>query len=187
MPRFFNDIDSINLFTQSLDCHIDSLTCEKCSRNNQFVSHGYIYKQRSQSTTEAVGKRLFCSNRYGRSGCGKTLRLTIANEIPNLCYSGAQVFIFLTQLLAGNSVQHAYQQATRQFEARNAWRWLNKLTAKLTVFRSVFISRAPEHCAPNSSHSRRRRILLPTIEHLCDRFNPSPCSAYQLHTQSAFL
>jgi len=187
MPRFFDNIESINHFTLSLECHHKSLRCESCAKDDQFVSHGFIYKQRSQLVSQAVGKRILCSNRYGRSGCGKTIRLTIANEIPTLCYRATHVFLFLSALLVGSSVQLAYQQATGQVDARNAWRWLNKLMAKLTVFRGFFIARAPALCSLHSSGSRRRRLLLPTIAHLCSRFTSSLCSAFQLHTQLAFL
>jgi hypothetical protein len=32
------------------------------------VSHGFIYNQHASAEKEPVGKRVFCSNRHGRSG-----------------------------------------------------------------------------------------------------------------------
>jgi len=91
-----------------------------CSQNNQFVSHGIIYKQRSIKVSEPVGKRLLCSNRYGRSGCGHTFQLTIADQVPRFHYGALQLFIFITSLFADFSVTTSYIKATGQSEARNA-------------------------------------------------------------------
>lgn len=84
MPKYFNDMDTLHRFTLEIDRYQDELQCHHCAKNDQFVSHGFIYKQRSQSLREAVGKRIFCSNRYGRSGCARTFRLYIATELPSL-------------------------------------------------------------------------------------------------------
>ncbi len=82
MQRFFKDYDSINQFSLSLDFHQDKVKCSFCLKNDQLISHGNVYKQRSMSVKEKVGKRIFCSNRYGRSGCGRTFQLYIATEVP---------------------------------------------------------------------------------------------------------
>ncbi len=55
MQRFFDDFDSIHQFTRSLDYHQDRLTCTHCLKNDQWVSHGVVYKpeHRNQSSRTA--------------------------------------------------------------------------------------------------------------------------------------
>ena len=55
MKQFYPDFESIHVFTLSLDFHQNELECAHCRQNDQFVSHGIIYKQRSGSFTEKVG------------------------------------------------------------------------------------------------------------------------------------
>ena len=186
MKRYFDTFHSLERFTRELDCHQHELQCQHCARNDQFVPHDVIYKQRSQSSREAVGKRIFCSNRYGRTGCGRTFRLYIASEIPSLRYGTAQLFVFLSALLAKLTVSAAYQQATGRSETRNAWRWLNKLDCRLINYR-IFLKKHPEAPSSDKSKTRRFQILLPTIKRLFSLSNRCPCSHFQQATQSHFI
>jgi hypothetical protein len=142
MQRFFDIFSSIDLFTLSLDHHQDKIQCDHCLKNNQFISHGIIYKQSSMTERKPSGKRIICSNRYGRSGCGRTTQLYVSNRIPRLHYEASVVFVFISHLLAKVCVTQVYQQATGQFEARNAWRWLTKLMLQLSAYRGTLITRA---------------------------------------------
>ena len=133
MQLFFKDFTSLDQFTRSLEIHQSQTQCSHCFKHCQFVSHGIIYKQRSITEREPVGKRLFCSNRNGRSGCGRTVQLSIADCIPQLRYSAKCVSLFISLLLAHVGIGRAYQQATGQSETRNAWRWLSKLMQQPSV------------------------------------------------------
>lgn len=184
MQRFFDSFSSINLFTLSLDHHQDKTQCAHCLKNNQFISHGIIYKQSSMTERKPSGKRIICSNRYGRSGCGRTTQLYVSNRIPRLHYDASVVFVFISHLLAKDCVTQAYQQATGQFEARNAWRWLSKLMRQLSAYRGTLIARTHsliEH------HSRRLRLLLPTLTQMISNANPSLCARYQVNHQRSFM
>ena len=187
MQRFFNDFDSLDRFTLSLDCFDETLRCPHCSKNHQLVSHGVIYKQRSIDKREAVGKRVFCSNRHGRSGCGRTVQLYVAQGIPAMQYGAAHLFVFLSSLFVGLAVETAYRKATGQSASRHGWRWLSKLTRSLTDFRG-FLKRRPAPVTPRFQvRSRRLQLLLPTLEKLFARLPHCPCLNYQLACQRAFI
>lgn len=187
MKRFFPDFESLDRFTRSLDCLDETLRCPHCLKRNQMVSHGVIYKQRSIQEREAIGKRVFCSNRYQHSGCGRTLQLTVASVLPRLRYGAAHLFVFVSALLMNMSVVAAYQAATGQSTSRHAWRWLNKLARQLTDYRCLVGARAG--CGTTAFHHRcrRLRLLLPTLKQLFSRLPACPCSHYQLARQSAFI
>lgn len=186
MKRFYADFDTIHAFTLSLDFHQNELECRHCFKRDQFVSHGMIVKQRSSTLTEKVGKRIFCSNRYGRTGCGRTFQLYIANEIPSFRYGAAPLFIFITSLFASMEIAEAYHQATGQTEARNAWRWLSKLMSQLSEYRSYLKFRTNNYYPPINSSSHYLKHLLPTFYPLFSS-NKNGCFNYQFAQQRAFL
>jgi len=186
MKRFYTDFESINAFTLSLDFHQNELECAHCFKSDQFISHGIIYKQRSSTLSEKVGKRIFCSNRYGRTGCGRTFQLYVANEIPHFRYGAAHLFVFISTLIADLNIAEAYHQATGQTEARNAWRWLSKLMIQLSEYRSPLKSKTDNHTHPLNSSSRYLKHLLPTFSQLFFS-NNKDCFDYQFNQQRAFL
>ena len=184
MQRFFDTFSSIDLFTLSLNHHQDKTQCAHCLKNNQFVSHGIVYKQHSITEREPVGKRIICSNRYGRSGCGRTIQLYVSDRVPRLHYDASVVFVFISLLMAKVCVSQAYQQATGQFETRNAWRWLTKLIRQLSTYRCTLSARTT---AIVHHQSRRLQLLLPTLMQMISQTNVRLCASYQLNHQRAFM
>lgn len=186
MKRFYPNFESIHAFTTALDYHQDELECVHCFKKDQFVSHAIIYKQRSSALTEKVGKRLFCSNRYGRRGCGRTFQLYIAAEVPGRRYGASQLFLFITALMANVNISEAYHQATGQPEPRHAWRWLKRLMGKLCHYRSFL--RCPEGGTFNTSRSSSHYLqhLLPTLARMFISTN-SGCMDFQMNQQQSFL
>jgi hypothetical protein len=81
-------------------------------------------------------------------------------------YSSLQVTLFITQLLAGHPVEEAYCKAVGDYEARQAWRWVNRLTAKIGAFRGrvdSFLALPPQRIL---NRSRRLTLLLEPLQHL---------------------
>ncbi len=186
MKRFYPDFESLNAFTLSLNYHQDKLACTHCTKNDQFVSHGIIYKQRSSTFSEKVGKRIFCSNRYGRKGCGRTFQLFVASEIPCFRYGAAHLFIFITALLENSTICDAYHQATGQSEYRNAWRWLKKILLNISEYRSYLRTRIDVFFKKFSTTSNYLIHCLPTLSRLFFT-NNNGCLNYQLSQQKSFL
>lgn len=184
---FFKDLHSLDLFTMELEHHQDLIKCKKCSKNDQFVSHGYVYKKHVKGGTRTVGKRIFCSDRYRRSGCGSTLRLYLATELPALQYTATQLFIFLSSLIDNLSIQKAYEKATLTENPRNAYRWLNKCLRKLTDYRLFLNKRTEVQSSLFKSKNKRRQLLLPTLQKLFVKTKNPPCATYQMNYQTCFL
>ena len=187
MRTYFNDIDTLHRFTMELDCHQHELECLICFKNNQFISHGYVYRHLSIEKKVIVGKRIFCSNRHGNSGCGATRRLYLTEFIPLLHYTTAHLFTFLCSLIALSSIQQAYQVATGTEDPRNAYRWLHKLNHKLIVFRSGLTKHAAHIAERFKTRTRRLQLLLPTLHTLFSNLPTNPCADYQHFQQAAFI
>lgn len=186
MQRFYPDYESIHSLTLSLDYHKDKLECTHCSKNDQFISHGNVYKQRSSAFAEKVGKRLFCSNRFGRTGCGRTFQLYVATEVPSFRYGAAELFVFITAILASKTIAEAYVQATNQTETRNAWRWLNRLMRKLSDYRTFLKVKLTNDIHQIQSSNKNLIHLLPTLARLFTASN-NGCFDYQMSLQKSFF
>tara|TARA_R110001592_G_C13144876_1_gene747645 strand:- start:227 stop:1258 length:1032 start_codon:yes stop_codon:yes gene_type:complete len=128
MQRFFSSLCELDLFTHSLDSLTFDFSCQHCSRNDQWVSHGYVCKQ----SGEKVGKRILCARRYGKQGCGRTRQLYLQDIIPQRRYTLSKLLAFIAALIKGLTVEQAYYHAAGHDHGshRQAWRWLNALWAQ---------------------------------------------------------
>ena len=170
MQRFFSSLFELDVFTQSFDSLNSNQTCQHCACSNSWVSHGFIYRQSGLK----VGKRILCANRYGKTGCGRTLALYLADFIPNRRYSFSVIWAFILSLLQGSTVEQAYYLALGHchFSHKQAYRWLNALYAQLGFFRSWlarFNSNLFDGCYVHF-RSARLTVLLPTLATLAHRF-----------------
>jgi hypothetical protein len=187
MKIFYDTLEALHQFSVSLDHH--ELTCTSCKARGQFVSHGFCYKQRSQTVREAVGKRLFCSKRSGRTGCGRTVQLYIATEVPKLHYGTTQLFAFINALLANFSIAAAYCKAVGKPESRHAWRWFKKVMLQLTAYRRYLHREAHVTSPAFKTQSQSRQILLPTLHALfsAEHSSINPIADFQQAHQVRFI
>lgn len=184
-PTFFQDINALQQYTLSLEQHNDHLQCTHCQQTGQFVSHGFVYKAHHHGKAQITGKRLFCSNRSGRSGCGRTYRLYLKQIIPSLYYNSLHLYAFLSSLLLCRTIEQAYFESTGATEPRNAYRWLNKLQAQLIEYRQ----RVNRKTTTSFVHTQSKRLstLLSSIERLFLSNSHQPCDQYQMHHQIRFI
>lgn len=165
MQIFFSSIASLEHFTRSLGAITPANACEHCSQNDQWVSHGYVYRQQTMAQRHAVGKRILCSQRYGKSGCGRTRQLYLGNIIPRRHHGMHVLAAFVLLLCKGLSVTQAYRDARgdRHRDPRHAWRWLNALTAQLGRLRTFLYNQISPAGDLLHHRSRRLNVLLPTL------------------------
>lgn len=197
MQTYFPSLEAIHQQTMQLQ----SEQCKHCGQTHQLVSHGFIRKKQALGREpQSVGKRVFCSNRHLRTGCGRTMQLYLDSSLRCMHYAGRAVVIFALLLLAGSSIAAAYTQATNACTPRNAYRWLQRLHAQIATHRSVFHQppldqqtdpfshcRRPLYCHHSSHHSSHHSLLNSTFSVLLDRFKPPLCPSYQSHLQRSFL
>lgn len=187
MDIFFDDINKLDQFTKNLKLHQAQLICPTCKKSDQFISHGFVYKQQVKGKLLTVGKRIFCTNRYRKTGCGSTTRFYIKQRIPSFQYSCAHLVVFVCQLLKQNSIQVAYQQATGKYEHRNAYRWLSKLTLKMSEHRAFLYANTAAISLGLTHFSERFKLLLSPLSEIFDLLTPCPCSQYQMLVQQSVL
>src|SRR6266516_1375511 len=133
MQIYYSSLEAIQQQTRQLD----NEQCRHCKQTHQLVSHGFLYKKRVGAEPEAIGKRVFCSNRYRHTGCGRTVQLYLDSTVRYLHHAGGWVVAFVLSLITGMTVENAYRQATGTATPRNAYRWLNRLGAQLSFYRRL--------------------------------------------------
>jgi hypothetical protein len=184
MQIYYPSLEAIHQHTTQLD----HAKCIHCNQTNQLVSHGFIYKKQTCAEPEAVGKRIFCSNRNHRTGCGRTIQLYLDSIVRYLHYAGACVVAFVLSLINGMTIARAYHQATNADTPRNAYRWLNKLAAQLSHYRSLLHQPLLQNIEPAiAATSQRRCLLASTFQTLLQRFGQPLCSRYQQQWQRSLL
>lgn len=184
MQIYYPDIDTIHQKTLQLKDE----RCPHCQQAHQQISHGFVYKKQVRGEPYPVGKRIFCSNRRRRTGCGRTTQLYVASVIRYLHYAGTFVIAFVLAMLKGFSVQAAYHQATGAETPRNAYRWIHRFMNQLSVYRSL----VHQPCFKNSASfirqvSSRRCLIVSTFEALLLHFGEPLCAHYQQQVNQTFL
>lgn len=183
MKTYYSSLHAIQQQTRALFHE----PCRHCLQNHHLISHGFIYRKRSATEPkQPVGKRVFCSDRHGHAGCGRTMQLYLDTTIRYLHYTGGCVVAFVLALLTGVTVQQAYEQATGTPEPRQAYRWLHKLFAQLSAYRRVLhqpVFQPVQTANPNP----RRSLLASTFTALLPLFGPPLCAGYQQSLQRSFL
>ena len=161
--------------------------CNHCQQSQQLISHGFVYKKQAVAAAQqAIGKRVFCSNRDGHSGCGRTIRLYLDTRVRYLHYAGCCVVAFVLLLMRGMNVQHAYRQVTGCDDPRNAYRWLKKLWVQLSVYRSLLHQPQWQPSAV-TGRSPRLELLASSFTALWQQFGQPLCARYQRILQRALL
>ena len=183
---FFKNLDALNQFTLSVELNQGDVRCAKCEQRDQFVSHGFVYKQLNHGQSQIVGKRLFCANRRRKSGCGGTLRLYLAERIPQLVHSSLQVTTFVLALLLGNTIKQAYQTATGTQDSRHAFRWLNKANIQQVNYRAFAHRQGTQALSKGMVATTQTKGVLTVIATIFSS-TQCACTGYQLQTQQAFI
>jgi hypothetical protein len=174
---------------QQQTMQLDHASCVHCKKSQQLISHGFVRKKRTGGEPESVGKRVFCSNRNNRTGCGRTMQLYIDSILRYLHRSGHVIVEFVLALNAGQTIQNAYHRATGcEVPARQAYRWLHRLAMQMSYYRSLF-HQPPLDDKPNMTLNRPVRLITlhSTFTLLIQQFGQPLCSAYQWQLQRSFL
>jgi len=193
MQTYYPSLEAIHQQTLQLELE----QCRHCRQTHQLVSHGFVRKKRAGSERQALGKRVFCSNRHHRTGCGRTMQLYLDSTLRYLHHAGSCVVAFVLSLLAGLSIVGAYMQATGAHTPRHAWRWLHRLDAQISAWRSLLhrpLLAQPAACvvrphprAHPRPHPLRRGLLASSFAALLTQFKQPLCQQYQSRMQRPFF
>jgi hypothetical protein len=83
---------------------LKQMPCPHCKVVGALIRHGYLrgYDESSSQRQTIRARRIFCSNRQARRGCGRTLSVWCADKIRRLSLTTGCLWRFLHRAAAGS-------------------------------------------------------------------------------------
>jgi hypothetical protein len=128
-------------------------------------------------------RRIFCSNRGSRPGCGRTISVWLADKIRRACTSTRLLWSFLQRAVA-DGIGAATRHIGGRLSARTWQRLWRRFRLGQSHIRTFLLSRHPP---PESATSSRHAPVAQVLAHLQAAFpDPDPLAAFQ-HAMRSFI
>jgi hypothetical protein len=161
--------------------------CPHCQTVGTLNRHGTLRgfdDSNPQPTLRA--RRIFCSNRDRRPGCGRTFSVWLADKIRRLSITTATLWTFL-QLAVVVPIATAIKAINCTRSERTFQRIWKRFDRAQSAIRTALLGRGPPPEFPATSV--RRPAAAQVIAHLQASFPNTDCpiAAFQLATRSLFV
>jgi hypothetical protein len=163
------------------------MSCPHCKVVGTLNRHGYLrgYDQSHPQRKTVRARRIFCSNRQARRGCGRTFSICCADKIHRLSLTTSCLWRFLQRAVAG-SIAAAIRAAGCHFSDRTWQRLWKRFNLGQSKIRTALSQRCPPPELPASLPAKAsRRPAAQTLVHLQAAFpDADPIAAFQhaMHT-----
>jgi hypothetical protein len=176
---FYRNADEFNALAERL-----KLTpCPHCNAVGTLVRHGFLYGYDDTSPQRKTlrARRIFCSNRQARRGCGRTFSVWRADKIRRLSLTTTALWQLL-QRAAGGSIRAAIRAAGCHLSDRTGQRLWKRFVLGQSKIRTALLGR----CRPPELPAGRP--LTQVLAHLQAAFPDASCpiAAFQ-HTMRTFF
>ena len=164
--------------------------CPHCKRVGALIRHGSLYGVDESSSRRPTlrARRVFCSNRNARPGCGRTFSVWLADKIRRLSLTTAAFWRFLQGALAG-SILAAGRALGAHLSDRTWQRIWNRFDHAQSKIRTALCGRCPPPLAPPQLPALdARQPAAHVLAHLQAVFPGAHCpiAAFQ-HAMHAFF
>jgi len=166
-------------------------TCPHCKSAGTLIRHGFLYGFDESSPRQKTvrARRIFCSNRQARPGCGRTFSVWIADKIRRLSLTAGALWQFL-QLAVAASILAASRAVDCRLSDRTwqrIWRRFNRAQSKI---RTALCGRCPPPELPPRAPTNPSRLpAAQVLAHLQAAFPNVPCpiAAFQYAMHAFFI
>lgn len=161
------------------------IACPHCRRTGMLVGHGLLmgYAERG-SDREIRGRRLLCSARFRRSGCGRTFSVLLATVIAGFTVRTPTLSAILEAVVGGVNRKAAWERLRETATAPElALRSGYRLWARLCAAQSRIRTALSDLTSPPASTDRQPTAQL--LAHLRSVVGAAPCvlAGFQLALQ----
>jgi hypothetical protein len=142
--------DETGLVNVLLDLKIAQ--CPHCRQTGALIGHGLLRGYAERSSERVVrGRRIFCSNRGLRPGCGRTFSVLLTRVLSGFLVRTLTLFCFATAVLGGLTRRAAWlREAQGALSLSSGYRLWRRLCAAQSTVRA----RLCRHAPPPDSQSR---------------------------------
>jgi len=161
--------------------------CPHCRTVGMLIRHGVLVGFDDGGPRRTVrARRVFCSNRHRRLGCGRTTSVWIAEKIRRLSLTARTVWAFLQRAVVG-SIAAAIREAECPRCDRTFRRVWQRFRRNQTAIRTALLQRGPP--PEPSIASSRRPAEAQVLHHLHATFPNAdgPIAAFQSATRAFVL
>jgi hypothetical protein len=180
---FYRNVEEWNALAERLK----QTPCPHCQVVGALIRHGYLrgYDDSSPPRKIVRARRLFCSNRNARRGCGRTVSVWCADKIRRLSLTTGTLWRFLHRAVAG-SIADASRAVDCHRSDRTWQRLWKRFDRGQSQIRTALSGRCPPPDLP--PEPRHRPAAAQVLAHLHAAFPdaPSPIAAFQ-HTLRTFF
>ena len=166
---------------------LKATVCPHCKATGLLVLHGFLrgYDESSPREKTVRARRIFCSNRNNRQGCGRTFSVWLADKIRRLSLSTRCLGKFLQSVVAGGMVA-----AIRCVNCHLSDRQMQRIWKRFDLGQSQIRTALWQQCEPpelpaKSAQSPAAEVL----SHLQAAFPNSDCpiAAFQHALRTFFV
>jgi hypothetical protein len=165
-------------------------SCPHCKAVGTLIRHGYLlgFDESSRQRTRHA-RRIFCSNRNARPGCGRTFSVRLADKIRRLSLTAGALWRFLQLAVAGSvlAAGHAADGRLSDRTWQRIWQRFNQAQCRI---RTALHGRCPPpDTLTQPMDNPTRQPAAQVLAHLQAAFPDAPCpiAAFQHATQSCFV
>ena len=162
--------------------------CPHCHVVGTLNRHGSLsgYDESNPQRKTLRARRIFCSNRHRRPGCGRTFSIELAETIRRSSLTTRTLLAFLTQAVS-LGIAAAIRAVKCHLSHRTLQRFWKRFDHAQSRIRTALLGRGPP--PEGALKDFRRPAAAQVLAHLHATFPNTDCpiAAYQMATRSFFL
>jgi hypothetical protein len=164
--------------------------CPHCKVVGTLIRHGFLYGFDESSPRQKTvrARRIFCSNRQARAGCGRTFSVWFADKIRRLSLTTGALWRFLQGAVAG-SILAAIRAVDCRLSERTWQRIWKRFDQGQSQIRTALCGRCPPpELPPRLPNNPTRQPAAQVLAHLQAAFPDAHCPiAVFQHTLKTFF
>lgn len=155
---------------------LKATACPHCKATGLLVLHGFLrgYDESSPREKTVRARRIFCSNRYNRPGCGRTFSVWITDKIRRLSLSAGGLWMFLQAVVASGLVA-AIRRVDCHLSDRQMQRIWKRFDLGQSQIRTVLWQQCKPPERPELPAKSSRHPAAEVLAHLRAAFPKSDC------------
>jgi hypothetical protein len=181
---FYRNDDEWNAIAERLK----QTPCPHCKVVGTLIRHGFLYGFDDSSPQRKTlrARRLFCSNRKARPGCGRTFSIWVADKIRRLSLTTRCLWRFLQRATAG-SIRAAIRAADCHLSDKTLQRIWTRFHQGQSQIRTALFGRCPPPERP--AEPAPRPAAAQVLAHLQAAFPDADCpiAAFQQTMRTFFV
>lgn len=160
--------------------------CPFCKSVGTLNRHGFVrgYDESHQPQRSIHARRVFCSNRNGATGCGRTFSVCLAKKVKRLSLTAPRLWSFLKQVVSGGNKAQAFRSLNCGLSGSAPYRiWRRFLESQSAIRTSLFPLCRP----PDTTSAQPAEITLAHLEAAFGDHALDPIAAFQATLQVSFV